>query len=282
MDFSDACKVTLLTATVAFLSFICFSSCKSEAQRQQEALNLDSLKTLTVMGRPDLAYLVDSLGKAYNTEDKHLVDSAKAEVAALDVMVKADSTKDAIIWALNKRDLLYYIPEMNYEGLAAYHNYFRNLYFKYLSPQEAYEEVILDNEADFLFFTAKPVSMEDQGARKAYENIVYNLFYSHASLGQIDQAIGYNAQMTYLISQRYGNQSYQYARCLADGVMALAYRGDFALAEERLKTAEKVLDDLHEATLKNPDASSVTADSILARKAEIRNWFEDYKRNPDK
>lgn len=282
MKFFDACKMTLAVCAAAFFFCVIVSSCKSEAQKQEEALRLDSLKALTVMGRPDFAYLVDSLNKAYNTKDEHLLDSARAAVAALDVMVKADSTKEAIIWALNKKKLLYYVPEMSYDGIVSYHNYFRELYFKYLSAKEAYEEVILDNEADFLYFTAKPVSMEEEGARKAYENIIYNIFYSYASLGQFDRAIAYNAQMTYLISQRYGKLSYQYARCLADGMMAVTRHGDYALAKERLEATEKVLDNLHAATLKNPDAAPVPADSILARKAEIRNWFEEYMKEEEK
>lgn len=279
MKFFDACKMTLAVWSAAFFFCVSVSSCKSEAQKQEEALRLDSLKALTVMGRPDFAYLVDSLNKAYNTADEHLIDSARAEVAALDIMVKADSTRDAILWALNKRDLLYYIPEMSYDGVVAYHSYFRNLYFRYLSEKEAYEEVILDNESDFLYFTAKPISMEDNpGARQAYENIIYNLYYSYASLGKFDMAIGYNAQMTYLVSQRYGKQSYKYARCLADGMMLLIRRGDFALAKERLEASEKVLEELHAAAIKNPDAVPVPADSLLARKEEIRKWFEENSR----
>lgn len=279
MKFFDACKMTLAVCAAAFFFCVSVSSCKSEAQKQEEALRLDSLKALTVMGRPDFAYLVDSLNKAYNTADEHLIDSARAEVAALDKLMEADSARSAIMWALYKKDLLYYVPELDFNKILDYHRKFEAYYFKFMSEKDAYEEIIRDKEAEFLYFTAKPVDMDStDGAKMSYENMIYRLFTSYASLGQFDRAIGYNAQMTYLVSQRYGKQSFQYARCIADGMMALTFKGDYALAEKRLQEAEKILDGLYKTSLKNPYAVPVPADSLLARKDEIRKWFEENSR----
>ena len=60
--------------------------------------------------------------------------------------------------------------------------------------------------------------------------------------------------------------------------MALTFKGDYALAEKRLQEAEKILDGLYKTSLKNPYAVPVPADSLLARKDEIRKWFEENSR----
>ncbi|MBR5075362.1 MAG: hypothetical protein IKX26_09105 [Bacteroidales bacterium] len=256
--------------------FISAYGCKSEAQRQEESLNLDSLKTLTVMGSPDFAKVVDSLSKAYNTEDKHLIDSARAAVKDFDKMIEADSlSKDALMWALYKKDLLFYIPEMNFNKILGYQMKFRELYLKYMSENDINKEILKDNEDAFLYFTAKPVNADSvYNANLSYENLIFNMFKANVYLGNLDVALGYNEQMTYLITQRYGKHSFKYAKCLADGMKLLVMKGCDALAFERLREAENILNALVKEAAGNPDAD-IPADTLSARLSEIRQWYND-------
>ena len=266
----------LLYGICAIILFASAYGCKSEAQRQEEALDIDSLKTLTVMGNPDFAKVVDSLSKAYNTEDKHLIDSARAAVKEFDKMIEADSlSKDALMWALYKKDLLFYIPEMNFNKILGYQLKFRELYLKYMSENDINKEILKDNEDAFLYFTAKPVNADSvYNANISYENLIFNMFKANVYLGNLDVALGYNLQMTYLITQRYGKHSFKYAKCLADGMKLLVMKGCNALALERLREAENILNGLVKEASGNPDAA-IPADTLSARLSELRQWYNE-------
>lgn len=266
----------LLYGICAIILFASAYGCKSEAQRQEEALDIDSLKTLTVMGNPDFAKVVDSLSKAYNTEDKHLIDSARAAVKEFDKMIEADSlSKDALMWALYKKDLLFYIPEMNFNKILGYQLKFRELYLKYMSENDINKEILKDNEDAFLYFTSKPVNADSvYNANISYENLIFNMFKANVYLGNLDVALGYNLQMTYLITQRYGKHSFKYAKCLADGMKLLVMKGCNALAFERLREAENILNGLVKEASGNPDAA-IPADTLSARLSELRQWYNE-------
>ena len=260
-------KISAIASIAIIFITASVSSCKNDAQKQQEELNLDSLKTLTIMGSPAFAQTIDSLSKAYNTENQYLIDSAKAEVAALEKLLEADTVeqarRDALMWALNKRDLVYY-ADLSFGKIRTIHTKFIDLYLKYLSEDDVSKEILKDNEGDFLYFTAKPVDPEkDPYANQEYENIIFNIFKANVYLKNYNQALGYNQQMTYLVKQRYGTQTFKYARCLSDGAVVLNYMGKKALAKQKIKEADAILAKLQKEAAANPNAE-IPADSIAA------------------
>ncbi len=266
-------KQIITILAVGLVSAFATIGCKTTAQKQLEALNIDSLKTLTVMGSPDFAKKVDSLSRAYNTEDQHLIDSARAEVAAYDKMMADSLEKDALMWALNKKDALFYIPEMGFNKILGYQIKFRDLYLKYMSEQDINKEILRDNEDLFLYYTAKPVNADSvYNAKISYENIIFNMFKANVFLQQYNEALGYNAQMTYLIEQRYGKNSFQYARCIADGMKVLVFKGYNDLAKERLREAEHLYANLQIKAQKD-SLANIPADTLSSMRKDLRKWY---------
>ena len=268
-------RIALISLTLSAGFALLLSGCKTQAQKELEALNIDSLKTLTIMGRPDFAQIIDSLSKAYNTTDEHIIDSARAEVKSFEKMLADSLEKDAVMWALHKKDALFYVPEIGFNKILGYQLKFREWYLKYLTEKDANTEILRDNLDAFLYYTAKPVNPDSTiNALQSYENIIFNMFKANVFLGRYDDALGYNAQMTYLVEQRYGKSSFKYARCIADGMKVLVYRGNKALALERLREAEQLY-----ATLQKKAATDslaqIPADTLSAIRQDLRKWYNE-------